>query len=787
VLAALALGALLIALSLLAGRLIMCLLGTARPVWVEGAVGFAALTVLAALLIRLPGRAATAAIGVGVLLLVGVVGARGALRPPPGRRGGRAGAHAAGLAVIAIVLVAAMVPFVLEGRAGVLGEGVYTNDHAAQLFWTDWLQNGLGRQPSAVRWGYPVGPQSLVAALAEATGTSLVDAFNGLLLAIPALTALAALSLLGHLRPGAQIVAASISGLPFLAASFLAQSAFKETAMAMLVLAFTAVLALAAEPAAHGGPALTRRAAAGSGALIVLGGIFAYSVPALAWFVLIAAAWLALALGAGERRVDWAALREALWRRRVAIGASLLVLAAIAFVTEERITRFVERIGDVSASTGRLSSPVFPGEALGIWPEGDFRVVRGDVDGAFLATALAALAVATGAVVLWRRRSYALLASLGSAVAVYAGARAFSSIYVEAKALAVMAPLVVVVALGGLFAAGRGRGGGAMRILGVVFAIGAAASTFLALRTAPVGFDDRGRELERLAAEVPGEPLVFLGVDRFGAYWLRETLMRSPGGYVPSEVPAREGKVWQQGRPLDFDTLSPDRLDEFDYAITTTAAYQSSPPQNIRELARTDSYVLWERTARTPRSQILDEGGDPGEVLGVGPSPVVRRGCDAPGRQRVEGTATVLPEPSVAGPDAWSRPAPFDAPGIARQELDLAPGTWQLSIQYHSQVDLELRAADLEAELPASLVGMYLTKQGQSAFWPVGEVEVPAGGLEVEVEAGEPAALARFVGAPRKVWLGELAATRLDPLADEPETLPLASACGAYVDRYVPR
>jgi hypothetical protein len=789
VFAALALGALLVVLCLVAGRLIMQLLGASRPSWVEGAVGFAALTVLAALLVRLPGRATTAAVGIAVLLLVGIVVLRGALRPPPERRdGAQAGAHLAAIAVVAIVLLAAALPFLLEGRSGVLGEGVYTNDHAAQLYWTDWLQHGFGRQPSAVKWGYPVGPQSLVAAVAEGTGASLIDAFNGLLVAIPALTALAALALLGHLRPGARIVAASLCGLPFLAASFLAQSAFKETAMALLVLAFTAVLALAAEPEAHGGSPLQRRAGAGAGALIVLGGIFTYSVPALAWFVLGFAAWLALALGTGERRVDWAALREAVWRRRLALGIVLVALVGIAAVSAGRVSSFVERIGDVSASTGRLSSPIFPGEALAIWPEGDFRIVRGEVTGALAATLMAAVAVAGGAVVLWRRRSYAVLAALGSGIAIYLGARAFSSIYVEAKALAVMAPLAVVVALGGLFATGRGGAGRALRALGVAFAIGAAISTFLALRATPVGFDERGRELEQLASEVQGEPVVFLGVDRFAAYWLRGTEVRSPGGYVPVEVAAREGKVWQHGRALDLDTLAPDRLDEFDYAITTTAAYQSSPPANMREVARTDSYVLWERTRRTPRSQVLDEGGAPGALLEAGESPLVSLACrvgrDSPG----DGTATVLPEPVVGGPRAWSRPVPFAAPGTAKQTLELSPGRWQLSLQYHSQVGLSVRAAGLDAELSASLVGMYLTQQGQSAFWPVGEVEVRAGGeLEVEVDAAEPAGLARAVGAERRVWLGEVAATRLDPLASEPQEIPLGSACDRYVDRYVPR
>ena len=53
-------------------------------------------------------------------------------------------------------------------RVGVLGEGIYTNDHAAQLYWADWLQHGFGPEPSAVRFGYPIGPQAVAAIAAEA-------------------------------------------------------------------------------------------------------------------------------------------------------------------------------------------------------------------------------------------------------------------------------------------------------------------------------------------------------------------------------------------------------------------------------------------------------------------------------------------------------------------------------------------------------------------------------------------------------------------------------------------
>src|SRR5215211_3881559 len=162
----------------------------------------------------------------------------------------------------------------------------------------------------------------------------------------------------------------------------------------------------------------------------------------------------------------------------------------------------------------------------------------------------------------------------------------WASIYVEAKALAVMSPLLVMAMLLGLLARSwtpdddprdrrgaepsghwqfvRGRNVTVARyVLGGIVAACLAASAFLALRAAPVGFDQRGAELEGLSGLIPNDSVVFFGVDRFSGYWLRGTLMRSPGGYVPAEVKPRRSKVWQQGQSMDFDTLRPQTLDDF--------------------------------------------------------------------------------------------------------------------------------------------------------------------------------------------------------------------------------
>ncbi|MQA74150.1 MAG: hypothetical protein GEU88_07405 [Solirubrobacterales bacterium] len=710
----------------------------------------------------------------------------------------------------AIVIALATIPFALNDRVGILGMGIYTNDHAAQLYWADWLQHGLGPEPSGVRFGYPIGPQSVAVIAAQVSGTSLVSAFNGLLLAIPALTALTALGALTRVPPLRRIAIAAICGLPYLGASFLAQSAFKETAMGLFVLAFAIALASVGRAGWRG--VLT------VGVLLAAASVFTFSIPGLAWFAIALPIWLLATALAGESPLDWRRIRDSVVRHRGATAIVVVVLIAVAVIAIEPATNFFSKIDDVQASAGRLSSPVFGGEALGIWPEGDFRIVRGEVSGSLVAVALGAVAVAYGAWALLRRRRFALVSMLAAGLIVYLGSRVFAEIHVQAKALAVIAPLVLLVGLRGLLApperpspeaarppaagerspsaaerANPAAEGRRLRVatlapyaLGVVVLVGALGSTLLALRAAPVGFDDRSAGLERLAERIEGESVVFLGVDRFAGYDLRGTLARAPAGYVPADITAREDKPWQQGLAADFDTLEPRKLDQFDYAITTTAAYASTPPPNFEPVERSGDYVLWRREGETPRSRVLDEGGSPGAILDC-------EGDDAKLARR-PGTAVVLEPPAVAGYLDWETPRPaepaaagqgrgFAAPGRATIDLDLpAAGRYALSLQYHSQVPLHVQFdGETLARLPPSLDGMYLSGAGRGAFWPAGELRSGhPGAREVTVRALEPTGLQDAFGVERRVWLGDLAAS---PVAGAGE-VPIARACGRYVDHF---
>ena len=789
-LAILASAALLCAASLVVGRALLVAFGRPEWTWLSGPVGLAVLVVIAQPLVRLPGRGTTAAIAVGLLLVVSLAFLRGRWQGPSLREVALDGAPLA-LVVVAV----ASLPFLLNERVGVFGEGIYTNDQAAQLYWAQWLGDGFGPEPAGVALGYPLGPQSLVAALARATGISHEAAFNGLLFAIAVLTALTALAVLDALPRGRRIVAAALVALPYLAVSFLAQSGFKETAMALFLLAFVLGLRdLRPRSTVDPRELLPSRRAARRATLVALAALavgcaVTFSLPGLMWPAAAGAAWLAVELATGglpRPRVDL----EGLARRVLpAAGVGALVLAVVVVTQFGALGNFLDRLGEVQNTGGRLISPVSPRELLGVWPRGDFRL---DESGQPLAVAATLLGLASVGYGLWwwiRRRDFALPAALAGAAVIYLLTRWKAGIHVEAKALAIAAPLVMLLATRALLdpeTPGRPAAARfAVPILATLFVLGATASTFLALRAAPVGTTDRVADLRELAAVVEGDRVLYLVPDRFSSARLEGALVGSPGGYVPSQdIPARRAKRWDQGLPLDLDTVPDARMDKFRFAITTSAPYQSSAQANWQPTHVTPSYTLWRRFLDTPAHGVLDdERGAPGSVLD----------CRDPAKRRLskrDGTAAVIQKPVVT--DAWQPASAFGTGGVSTIQLSLPPGLWDLSLQYHSEVELELTGPlGLSEELPASLDGMFAFAPGGGPFWPAGRVELPSiedygirrrksehATLQISVRQEPLSRLQELLAVERTAWLGTLAATR----PGEPETIALADACGRYVD-----
>jgi hypothetical protein len=745
--------ALLLAASLLVGRAALAALGKRERSWLAPAAGFAVLMIAARLANRLPGRATTAMLVLSVLVLASTLYLIFGRRP---MTLGTAGDFLVPAAVAALVLGAVSIPFLANDRIGVLGVG-RQSDLQAHIYAADFLTTHIGFRPDAIGNGYPLGPHAVVAAISRLTGATTSASFVGFVLAIPVLTAWTALAALEELPALRRVAAASLVGLPYLAASFLTEGTFKETAEGLYLLAFALALADLDRDAAG------RRAMVAM--LVALAGasIYTYSYPGLAWPVGAAVIWGGLELLRG-RRLPRPTRRSTL----LFGGIALLVVVAIAIPEAHRISDFRHTVSVVEETRGRLRESISPAQGLGLWPAGNFRIDPADPA---LATAMAGVAL-VGLLfgLLWwlRRGETAVPAALAAAVLVYAVARLRSGLYIEAKALAVLAPLPMLISLRALLTPpGRLR-----LLLGTAICIGASASTFMVLRAAPVGPSTHGEELARLRPLVAGNQVLFLGLDRLSQHELRGAYVRQ--GNLFAAKKGSDTKPWDEDRALDFDSLPPKRLNRFDFVVTTSAGFNSVPPINFRRVAATRDYVLWRRTGRTPPRQTLFE---PYSIGG-------RLNCSKPDGKALskqKGVAGVIPGPRVGARESWSPDRFVNAGESASQELNLPKGEWRLSLQYQSPLPVRVTAPGLRLVLPPTLDGKVPYFEGAGPFWPAGSVRSRGGRVRVTVQVGDLGRVQRLLGVKRRIALGVIAATSTKP----EQSLLLNRSCGRFVDWYL--
>ncbi len=475
------------------GQAAICLCGGRRWSWLAPAVGLALLCALCWGTVRLPGDGVVSAVLVLVLTVVAVAylwgrveGAREALR--------------IGWPVALVALLAASLPFAVEGHFGILGTS-FNPDMSQHLLTADRLAEGNPSQ--LLSQGYPLGPHSIVVALNKGLGIGLVQGFSGLTVAVAILACLTALAAFADLPWLPRTAGALLVGLAYIVASYFAQGAFKETMQALFFLAF--VLALREADREWNGLPLRYVPAA----LIAVGSVYTYSFPGLIWLGGAAVLWLIasaaggtdlgdhpppVAGGGGTKSVTGPAAR--------ALGLALLAFFVLVAPEIGRMLDFhsFETCDPNGPGLGNLFGQISPFEALGIWPSGDFRLAPGD--GAvpalayYLGIAFALVLLAYGIVQLWRRREVAILSGLGAAVLAYAAARVGGTPYTAAKAIEIGAPLVALTIL--LPLAGSAVGVmPAMRakvpplrfapLAAALFVVVAGVCSLLALANAPVG------------------------------------------------------------------------------------------------------------------------------------------------------------------------------------------------------------------------------------------------------------------------------------------------------------
>jgi hypothetical protein len=766
--------------SLLVGRATFSLAGRRSWCWLEPAVGFAAILTVSGILSRAPGHGTSATLGIVVLIVVAAAIAWRRDYEAPAALG-------VGLATAIVVALVLSFPFAVAGRWGLLGVG-FNNDLGLHLAWGEWLRSGVGPAPDP---GYPLGPHGVAVAVAALPGLNLGQAFIGEIFAIGILTGLTALGALREIAAWRRVLGATLVAVTYMAASYFAQAAFKETAEALFVLT-VAIYLMRPEPPPRG---LWPRIGWALPLIALAGGVFfCYSFAGIAWPIAIVGVW-ALAQPATRRALRPGRVLRIVLRPWVLLGLLVLVAVGIA-LTVAGPFGFGSSFNQVAGSN--TYGPVSPVETLGIWPAANYRLDA--AGGAPLPGLMGAVAVlALLAAVAWwmQRREAAVPLALGAGAVVYIVSLPFTGDYSQAKALMIVAPLAMLVIVRPLVTEfGRraenrsispvsGPSTPLLRVawsaLAVVFVAGAVWSTFLALRDGPVGPPGHGAQLKAFLPIVHGQPVLYAGQDRYAAYELLGADTHVPLVDFPDEeVSPNPEKPFDTGdaySPIDFDSFNRGTLDRFSYVVTGRSAWNSQAPPNFKRIAKTADFILWERTGPTPRRRhVLLEGTEAGARAHCN-SPEVRILLESGGKASLFGETVVGTKPQ------WSNGSTMGTGESTAQTLELPQGTWDLSLQYFSPFALSITAPGFKQELIAALDGqrpstISLNNNGQ--FWPAGKFQSPGGPVEFTVNAAPADWLQSLTGWDAKAYIGELVATRAEPH----RTVPLAKACGGWIDWY---
>jgi hypothetical protein len=754
---------LIIVASLLVGRAFLTVLGRRETWWLETSVGLAILIVVCSVLTRVPGHGTTSVIGCAILVLAAIAYTRFSFADRE--------SFLIATPVVLLTLLFASLPFIASGHVGIPGVGV-NNDMASHLVWADWLRDPIGPTPQGIADGYPVGPHSLVATLAQALGTEPLYPFLGLLVALPVITALTSLNLLQGLPAVRRTLAATLVGVAYLTASTFGTAGFKELCAGVLLLSFVLILRTLTREE-EGRFALI----AGLGALLAAM-IATYSYPGLLWPMAAAGVWIAAELLDVRRQGKLGRLRDWIRRNRGMLIGAAVVLLALAATQIPRLIDFYNSgiFGEVRNTASKLRFPINPFEALGVWPSGEFTFGADStfgLDAWWIYAALGTIALVIALVWWVRRDDLTLPAAFAGSLLVYLATVVEGGRYVQLKAITVPAALIMLLIVGALLA----REGGTRRIwLAVPFMAIAFYSSFLGLRDSVVAPTQRFDELRDLRSDVEGQKVLSLTGDRFADYGLRGAEVYSPAANV--EHPVQAAVTKNQRLPLDFDSAPSSVLNDFALAITTSAPYQSQPPPGWTLVKSTDSYRLYRREGTTPPISILYEEARPGRVFR----------CQNPKLGAFlggGGEPYVWPRPVIAKRLYWKRDGEVDnrlAPGEeASQTMNLPPGDWTLSIQYASPVaGIEVEAPGLAKELPPGVEASIPFRPDQGPYWTVGEV-TGGGPVEVTVRADSLSAIQRLLGVDAPAVIGNVTAVQ----TQGNHLNPLAASCGLYVDHII--
>jgi hypothetical protein len=606
-----------------AGLLIDRCSGRFLPVALLPSVGVAALIALSQLSTYSSAIAPATPYLLAGFALAGFALSRARLRPLLAR----ARRAKAAVAVAPIAYLLAIAPVLLAGRAS-FSSFMALSDSAVHMIGADFLihhgqdyahldvSNSYGRFIAEYYGtGYPSGADTLLGGSASLLGLPLIWAFQpfvAFMLAVATGPAWLLARRLG-LRRGGAAAAALIATLPALVYGYELIGSVKEIVSISMILLLGALVQL------HRGWLARAPLRALPFALALAAGVSALGAGFGAWGLAAAVVLLGVLLGDRARRrfasdrafsdSSTRGRRRDPRRDRYAVRPVLatvlvgtLVLLVAAWPTWRHISASLH-VAQAIASTGNagnLPTPLKWTQAFGLWLRGSYR--QAPVGAALVATdvlvVLAFCACAIGAIALLRARAAALLGWIVAMLLVWFALDHAATTWVEAKALVLSSPVVVLLACAGVGALARAAPSRAARLLvggvALALALGVLASDAAQYHSSNLAPTARYEELSSIDTRFAGRgPTLFTDFDEYSMYVLRELDVGGPDFVYPP--PALAALAGGYGRPVQLDRAAPKSLQGYPLIVTRRDPSASRPPAAYRLAWQGTYYQVWQR------------------------------------------------------------------------------------------------------------------------------------------------------------------------------------------------
>jgi len=345
----------------------------------------------------------------------------------------------------------------------------------------------------------------------------------------------------------------------------------------------------------------------------------------------------------------------------IALPLSIPALLLVKFLSEPAASTITTQ-----SRLANLIQPLSPFQVVGIWPVDDFRLRSPHTLVTVVLIALAIAVALFGVYSAWQRRAWTALLYIGGVGLAGAAVYLVASPWVDAKALAITSPAVVLAAAAGVSALMDARLAVPGVVLAVVLAAGVLWSNVLAYGGVNLGPYGRMAELERIGHEIAGQgPTLMTDYEPYGVrHLLRNGDPEGASELRRRQIPLQNGKLLEKGESADIDEFNTSAVLVYRTLVLRRSPVGSRPPAPYHLVSSGHWYDVWQRDPEPSPHVITHEtlGDDVNSGAAVACSDVLSlaRQAGAGGRLAAvhSSPADLITIRSMRHPSSWTPATP---------------------------------------------------------------------------------------------------------------------------------